>query len=75
MRSSERGAVYTATGAGDFLYPPSALLLLLPLGAVGLAAKGIVLILNLVSILVAAALCLRLFGLRWRGVAGAVTLW
>jgi arabinofuranan 3-O-arabinosyltransferase len=69
------GQVYTATGAGDFLYPPSALLLFLPLGAVSLAAaKGIVLILNLASILVAAALCLRIFGLKWNGVAGAITL-
>jgi arabinofuranan 3-O-arabinosyltransferase len=69
------GAVYTASGAGDFLYPPSALLLLIPLAAFGLAAaKGIVLILDLASILVAAAVCLRLFGLRWQGAAGAVTL-
>ena len=71
----EGGVVYTGSGVGDFLYPPSALLLFLPLAAVGLGvAKGIVLILDLASILVAAAICLRLFGLRWQGAAGAVTL-
>jgi hypothetical protein len=34
------GQVYTEKGAGDFLYPPSALLLLLPLGALGSGWAG-----------------------------------
>jgi arabinofuranan 3-O-arabinosyltransferase len=59
----------------DFVYPPSALVLLLPLGLVGLSvAKAAVLVIDVASILIAAVLCLRLFGLRWRGWAGAATL-
>lgn len=69
------GEVYTGSGAGDFLYPPSALALLLPLGAVGVAWAGrAFFVVDLVSILVATAMLLKLFGLHWRGVAGAVAL-
>jgi arabinofuranan 3-O-arabinosyltransferase len=67
--------VYTGRGAGDFLYPPSALLLLLPLGALSLAWAGrLFFVVDLATILCAAALLLQLFGLRWRGPAGAITL-
>jgi arabinofuranan 3-O-arabinosyltransferase len=67
--------VYTGKGAGDFLYPPSALLLLLPLGAFGIAWAGrVFFVVDLATILCAAALLLHVFGLRWRGPAGAITL-
>jgi len=69
------GPVYSDRGAGDFLYPPSALLLLLPLGAVGIAWAGrIFFLIDLASVLAATAVLLRLFGLRWRGLAGALAL-
>jgi arabinofuranan 3-O-arabinosyltransferase len=69
------GQVYTGKGAGDFLYPPSALLLLLPLGAFGIAWAGrVFFVVDLATILCAAALLLHVFGLRWRGPAGAITL-
>jgi arabinofuranan 3-O-arabinosyltransferase len=69
------GQVYTEKGAGDFLYPPSALLLLLPLGALGIAWAGrLFFVVDLATILCAAALLLNVFGLRWRGSAGAITL-
>ena len=69
------GQVYTGKGAGDFLYPPSALLLLLPLGALGIAWAGrLFFVVDLATILCAAALLLHVFGLRWRGPAGAITL-
>jgi arabinofuranan 3-O-arabinosyltransferase len=69
------GPVYTGKGAGDFLYPPSALLLLLPLGALGIAWAGrLFFVVDLATILCAAALLLHVFGLRWRGPAGAITL-
>lgn len=69
------GQVYTGKGAGDFLYPPSALLLLLPLGALGTAWAGrLFFVVDLATILCAAALLLNVFGLRWRGPAGAITL-
>jgi arabinofuranan 3-O-arabinosyltransferase len=67
--------VYTGKGAGDFLYPPSALLLLLPLGALGIAWAGrLFFVVDLATILCASALLLHVFGLRWRGPAGAITL-
>jgi arabinofuranan 3-O-arabinosyltransferase len=69
------GQVYTGRGAGDFLYPPSALLLLLPLGWLGIAWAGrLFFVVDLATILCAAAVLLHLFGLRWRGLAGAITL-
>jgi arabinofuranan 3-O-arabinosyltransferase len=69
------GQVYTGKGAGDFLYPPSALLLLLPLGGLSIAWAGrLFFIVDLATILCAAALLLQVFGLRWRGLAGAITL-
>jgi arabinofuranan 3-O-arabinosyltransferase len=69
------GHVYTGKGAGDFLYPPSALLLLLPLGALGIVWAGrLFFVVDLATILCAAALLLQVFGLRWRGPAGAITL-
>jgi arabinofuranan 3-O-arabinosyltransferase len=67
--------VYSAAGAGDFLYPPSALLLLLPLGAVGMAWAGrLFFVVDVASVLAATAIVLGLFGLRWRGLAGAIAL-
>jgi arabinofuranan 3-O-arabinosyltransferase len=69
------GQVYTGKGAGDFLYPPSALLLLLPLGALGIAWAGrLFFVVDLASILLGTAILLKLFGLRRRGVAGAVAV-
>jgi arabinofuranan 3-O-arabinosyltransferase len=69
------GQVYTGKGAGDFLYPPSALLLILPLGALGIAWAGrLFFLVDLATILCAAGLLLNVFGFRWRGPAGAITL-
>lgn len=69
------GEVYTAKGAGDLLYPPSALLMLLPLGGFSLAWAGrLFFVVDLVTILVATAVLLHLFGLRWRGLAGGIAL-
>jgi arabinofuranan 3-O-arabinosyltransferase len=69
------GEVYTARGAGDLLYPPSALLMLLPLGAFSLAWAGrLFFVVDLVTILLATAVLLHLFGLRWRGLPGAIAL-
>lgn len=69
------GQVYTEKGAGDFLYPPSALLLLLPLGALGIAWAGrLFFVIDLATILCAAGLLLNVFGFRRRGLAGAITL-
>jgi arabinofuranan 3-O-arabinosyltransferase len=69
------GTVYTRRGAGDFLYPPSALLLLLPLGAVGEhTARQILLLINVAAVLVATVLLLRTFRLRVFGLPGAVAL-
>jgi arabinofuranan 3-O-arabinosyltransferase len=71
----EGGTVYTEQGAGDFLYPPSALVLLMPLGAFDLAwANRLFFFVDLASILVATAMLLQLFDLRWRGPAGAIAL-
>ena len=67
--------VYTERGAGDFIYPPSALVLLLPLGAFDLTwANRIFFFVDLAAILVATAMLLSLFALRWRGPAGAIAL-
>jgi arabinofuranan 3-O-arabinosyltransferase len=69
------GVVYTGKGAGDFLYPPSALLLLAPLGALSIAWAGrLFFVVDLVTVLAATAMVLHLFGLRWRGLAGAIAL-
>jgi arabinofuranan 3-O-arabinosyltransferase len=69
------GEVYTARGAGDLLYPPSALLMLLPLGAFSLAWAGrLFFVVDLVTILLATAVLLGVFGLRWRGIAGGIAL-
>jgi arabinofuranan 3-O-arabinosyltransferase len=69
------GHIYTGKGAGDFLYPPSALLLLLPLGAFGIAWAGrLFFLVDLATILAATGLLLHLFGLRWRGLAGAIAV-
>jgi arabinofuranan 3-O-arabinosyltransferase len=71
----EGGEVYTAMGAGDLLYPPSALLMLLPLGAFSLAWAGrLFFVVDLLTILLATAVLLHLFGLRWRGLPGAIAL-
>jgi arabinofuranan 3-O-arabinosyltransferase len=71
----EGRTVYTEKGAGDLLYPPSALLMLLPLGAFSLAWAGrLFFVVDLLAILLATALLLRLFGLRWRGLPGAIAL-
>lgn len=71
----EGGTVYTAEGAGDFLYPPSALLMLLPLGALTLAWAGrVFFVVDLATIVLATALLLHLFGLCWRGLAGAIAV-
>lgn len=71
----EGGRVYTEQGAGDFLYPPSALVLLLPLGAFDLAwGNRIFFFVDLAAVLVAMALLLELFGHRWRSLAGAIAL-
>ena len=69
------GRIYTREGAGDFLYPPSALLLLLPLGAFGIAWAGrLFFVVNLVAVLVSTGILLSLFGLRWRGLPGAAAV-
>jgi arabinofuranan 3-O-arabinosyltransferase len=58
-----------------FVYPPGALILCSPLGWIGFgAAKLTLLVLNAGAILVAAALCLRLFGVSWRSTTGAAVL-
>lgn len=57
------GHVYTAKGAGDFLYPPSALLLLLPLGAVGIGWAGrLFFVVDLATVPAATAVLLHVFG-------------
>ncbi len=67
--------VYTTRGSGDFLYPPSALLLLLPLGFLELPWAGrLFFFVDLFAILAATALLLDVFGLRWRGAAGALAV-
>lgn len=67
--------IYTHGGAGDFLYFPSALLMLLPLGAVSLPlAKAGLFFVDIGAILVSTAMLLRLFGYRWFGLAGAIAL-
>lgn len=69
------GQIYTHRGAGDFLYLPSALLMLLPLGALSLQlAKALLFFIDIGAILLSTAMLLRLFGLRWSGLAGAVAL-
>ena len=69
------GTIYTEKGAGDFLYPPSALLMLSPLGAFSLPWAGrIFFVVDLVAILAATAILLSAFGLQWRGVPGALAL-
>jgi arabinofuranan 3-O-arabinosyltransferase len=71
----EGGTVYTEEGAGDLLYPPSALLMLLPLGALSLAWAGrLFFFVDLATILAATAILLAVFGLRWRGPSGAIAL-
>lgn len=68
-------AVYTGKGAGDFLYPPSALVLLSPLAAVDhIWANRLFLLVDTAAVLAATAVLLRLFGFRWRGPAGAIAL-
>ncbi len=58
-----------------FVYPPSLLLLAAPLGLVGFpTARLAFLLLDTAAILLAGALCLRLFNLHWRSTAGAVLL-
>jgi hypothetical protein len=67
--------IYTRGGAGDFLYLPSALLMLLPLGAVSLpTAKAGLFFVDIGAILVSTAMLLRLFGYRWFGLPGAIAL-
>ena len=67
--------VYTEEGAGDFLYPPSALLMLSPLGALSLPWAGrVFFVVDLATILVATAIVLGVFGLQWRGLPGGLAL-
>jgi arabinofuranan 3-O-arabinosyltransferase len=69
------GTVYTEKGAGDFLYPPSALAMLSPLGALSLPWAGrVFFVVDLATILVATAILLNVFGLQWRGLPGAIAL-
>jgi arabinofuranan 3-O-arabinosyltransferase len=69
------GVIYTGKGAGDFLYPPSALLLLSPLGALSITWAGrLFFLVDVATVLVATAVLLHLFGLRWRGFAGAIAV-
>jgi arabinofuranan 3-O-arabinosyltransferase len=69
------GTVYTEKGAGDFLYPPSALVMLSPLGALSLPWAGrVFFVVDLATILVATAILLTVFGLQWRGLPGALAL-
>lgn len=71
----EGDTVYTEQGAGDLLYPPSALLMLLPLGAFSLPWAGrLFFFVDLATVLAATAIVLNVFGLRWRGPAGAIAL-
>jgi arabinofuranan 3-O-arabinosyltransferase len=58
-----------------FPYPPSALLLMSPLGLADFAsAKVVFAVVNALAIAVAGWLCLEMFGMPWRSRAGAVTL-
>lgn len=58
-----------------FVYPPSLLLLAIPLGLVTFAkAKLLFLMLDAAAILLAGVLCLRLCNLDWRSRAGAAML-
>jgi len=58
-----------------FVYPPSSLLLFAPFGLLGFtAAKVGIIVLDAAAIVLAAALCLRIFGVRWRSSAGAITV-
>jgi arabinofuranan 3-O-arabinosyltransferase len=67
--------IYTERGAGDFLYLPSSLLMLLPLGALDLSvAKALLFFTNIAAILLSTALLLRVFGFRVVGLAGAIAL-
>jgi hypothetical protein len=67
--------IYTSKGAFDFLYPPSALAMSLPLGLVPVdAAKMVVFALNLVGILVGSAILIRVFDQPLTGLAGALTV-
>ena len=71
----EGGTVYTEKGAGDLLYPPSALIMLLPLGAFSLPWAGrLFFLVDLATILAATAILLNVCGLRWRGLPGAIAL-
>jgi arabinofuranan 3-O-arabinosyltransferase len=67
--------IYTSKGAFDFLYPPSALAMSLPLGLVSVeAAKMVVFASNLVGILVGSAILIRVFNQPLTGLAGALTV-
>lgn len=58
-----------------FVYPPSLLLLAIPLGLIPFAkARLLFLLLDAAAILLAGALCLRIFNLDWRSRAGGVML-
>src|SRR5258708_15137626 len=58
-----------------FMYPPSALLLFAPLGLLDFtAAKQVFLVVNAASIVAAAMVCLRLFGISWRSQVAALLL-
>jgi len=58
-----------------FVYPPSLLLLAIPLGLMSFAkARLAFFLLDVAAILLAGALCLRLFNLDWRSRAGGVML-
>jgi arabinofuranan 3-O-arabinosyltransferase len=58
-----------------FLYPPSMLLLVWPLSLLGFSsAKLLFFLADAAAILVAAGLCLELFGIRWRSRTGILVL-
>ncbi len=73
QRFLDHEPVYRADGWGRYLYPPSSLVLLAPLGMLGFAKTHVVyMLLEAASILAAVALSLRLFRVDFRSpLAGA----
>ena len=58
-----------------FVYPPSSLLLFAPFGLLGFpVAKITIVLFDAAAIVLAAGVCLRIFGIGWRSAAGAITL-
>jgi arabinofuranan 3-O-arabinosyltransferase len=68
-------AIYKNAGPIKFVYPPSTLAFIAPLGLVGTGpARAAIFVLQVAAILLAGVLLLRLFGHDWRGPAGAFLL-